>query len=111
MNLLRRLLNRPAPTPGAGATEPRTPLLLWGRLRWWSPEARVLRDRRRYGGRVLALVAHMSEAEPAEIEEAVHRAFLALHRRYQRGRTVRNVRVWAAQYALMVMSRRDKKRE
>lgn len=81
-------------------------LIWWYWLRWWSPEARAYREMRRYGGPVAMTVARLSQAPEAEVEAAVQQAFLALHRRYVRGRDVRNVRLWTARYALTIMAQR-----
>jgi DNA-directed RNA polymerase specialized sigma24 family protein len=79
---------------------------VWVRIAWWTPEARAYRQLRRCGGRVASTVARMSQAPEPEVEEAVQQAFLALHRRYARGRRVENVRMWATRYALTIIDRK-----
>jgi DNA-directed RNA polymerase specialized sigma24 family protein len=78
----------------------------WIRIVWWTPEGRAFRQMQRHGGPVTLTVARMSQAPQPVVEEAVQEAFLALHRRYVRGRSVQNVRTWAARYALTIMDRR-----
>jgi DNA-directed RNA polymerase specialized sigma24 family protein len=78
----------------------------WIRIAWWTPEARAFRDECRYAGRVVQTVARLSQAPEPDVEAAVQQAFLALHRRYCRGRTVQDVRTWAARYALTIMDRK-----
>ncbi len=77
----------------------------WIRIAWWTPEAMAFRDECRYGRRVAETVARMSQAPEDDVEEAVRQAFLALYRRYVRGRPVQHVRMWATYYALTIMER------
>lgn len=79
---------------------------LWLRIAWWTPEGRADRALRRHSARVARTVARLSQAPQSDVEEAVQQAFLALHRRYVRGRHVENVRMWAACYALTIMDRK-----
>jgi hypothetical protein len=68
------------------------------RLRWWSPEARADRARDRYRDEVdahlMALGCHEDIAA-----QLTDRAFLALHRAYQAGRSIDDPRKFAINFA------------
>jgi DNA-directed RNA polymerase specialized sigma24 family protein len=78
----------------------------WIRIAWWTPDAKAVRALRCHSDHVVRTVARISQAPESDVEDAVEQAFLALHRRYVRGRAVQNVRLWAARYALTIMERR-----
>jgi hypothetical protein len=68
------------------------------RLRWWSPEARADRARRRYRDDVDAhlISAGCDEDRAAELTD---RAFLALHLEYVAGRPISDPRRFAIDFA------------